>query len=341
MVAYAILGKLRPLPILTEFASIVRPPQTRFNIPYLRNVTIFIMGLPNMDRISFILRKSEREQAEAIAQHTTRFNKRQFKTPATSSASSQAPPTHPALHIQSLSLLSRSLAAAHPPTPHTTVTQPAATSTQQQSIQDLNAQQAPPTRQVLQNNQNQRQPPPQRQLQRQPQRQPQGPLQFQRLTAPATRAHRGEPRYLPLKWRPLPPRMHTRHDDVTHYHAPCTYGWEGSEERWFREAEAHVGTIDHTWAASGGGVIRNFRAEMEEWDRIVREEGEERVEDAGQNTTYRQLGHEHRRQNSGIAEGGSRGVVGGVADSGEDDETEDVGKEMRASGARGLIPRRR
>jgi hypothetical protein len=117
--------------------------------------------------------------------------------------------------------------------------------------------------------------------------------------------------------------MHTRHDDVTHYHAPSTHGWEGSEVRRVREAEAHVGTIDHTWAASGGGVIRDFRAEAAERDQRI-EEGEERVEDVGQNTTYRQLGYGHRRQDSGVAEGDNRGVVEGVADGGEGEEKEDV-----------------
>jgi hypothetical protein len=117
--------------------------------------------------------------------------------------------------------------------------------------------------------------------------------------------------------------MHTGHDDVTHYHAPGTHGWESSEYRRVREAEAHIGTIDHTWAASGGGVIRDFRVEAAEQDQRI-EEGEDRVEDVGQNTTYRQLGYGHRRQDSGIAEGGSRGVVEGVADGGEGDEKEDV-----------------
>jgi hypothetical protein len=151
-----------------------------------------------MDRICSILLKSEREQAELISQHTTRFNKRQSKMPATSSASNKAPQAPP---IQSPSLLFRSLASAHPPTPHTTVTQQASTSTQQQSIQDLNIQRPPPTRQVLRTNQNQPQP----RSQRRPQRQPQAPLQFD-----SNACHTSSPRRatLPPTQMAAPPTTH-------------------------------------------------------------------------------------------------------------------------------------
>jgi hypothetical protein len=89
-------------------------------------------------------------------------------------------------------------------------------------------------------------------------------------------------RFVPSKWYPLPARIHTRHDDITQYHAPGTHGWEDSHCRRVLEAELRVGEIDHSWAAGGGRVCRDFRAELVEWARLVREEEEELGEQSEQ-----------------------------------------------------------
>jgi hypothetical protein len=262
-----------------------------FNLPHIL-ARIFIMDPPDMDYILFILQKSEREQAELLAQRK-RHNRRDSGTSVMLVSGGKTLTAPRAPTAQSPSLLFQSLVSLPPPivppisrthvsAPQIVARQSISTSTSQ-ITQNQEVQQPRPTSQPTQSHDAQKPPPPtvtpvpktRPQAQTRPQRQRQTqhqPLPHRRrTTAPNAPTNRALEHYLPPKWRPFPPRIHTYDDDVTHYYASGTRGWEANHHRRVLEAETHVGETDYTWAPGGGGVIRDFMAENNKrlWEEAV------------------------------------------------------------------------